>query len=144
MKASRLTHAALGALLALALGAAPANAGPSARAAATCSDYDNQADAQRNADTRDADGDGIYCETCRARARAAAADQADPMATKPLNDAGRRSAAPPHDAGPPLVAGRPRVVALRAAELPSVVKKRVVARSRTARGSSMTSSTATP
>lgn len=33
---------------------------------ATCSDYSNQADAQRNQDTRDADGDGIYCEalTC--------------------------------------------------------------------------------
>ena len=31
-------------------------------AAATCSDYDNQAAAQRAADTKDADGDGIYCE----------------------------------------------------------------------------------
>ena len=31
-------------------------------AAATCSDYDNQRDAQNAADTRDADGDGIYCE----------------------------------------------------------------------------------
>lgn len=30
--------------------------------AATCSDYSNQAAAQREADTRDADGDGIYCE----------------------------------------------------------------------------------
>jgi hypothetical protein len=29
--------------------------------AATCSDYDTQAEAQRAADTRDADGDGIYC-----------------------------------------------------------------------------------
>lgn len=37
-------------------------AAPSAASAATCSDYDNQADAQRAADTRDADGDGIYCE----------------------------------------------------------------------------------
>jgi len=31
--------------------------------AATCSDYPNQAAAQRAADTRDADGDGIYCES---------------------------------------------------------------------------------
>jgi hypothetical protein len=46
------------------LAAAPAPAdSPVARAAATCSDYSNQADAQRAADTRDADGDGIYCES---------------------------------------------------------------------------------
>ena len=32
-------------------------------AAATCSDYSNQADAQRAMDTRDADGDGVYCES---------------------------------------------------------------------------------
>jgi hypothetical protein len=31
--------------------------------AATCSQYPNQAAAQRAADTRDADGDGIYCES---------------------------------------------------------------------------------
>lgn len=36
---------------------------PSGATAATCSDYSNQADAQRAADTRDADGDGIYCES---------------------------------------------------------------------------------
>src|SRR5690349_4696729 len=35
---------------------------PGAASAATCSDYSNQADAQRAADTRDGDGDGIYCE----------------------------------------------------------------------------------
>jgi hypothetical protein len=29
--------------------------------AATCDDYESQADAKRAADTRDADGDGIYC-----------------------------------------------------------------------------------
>jgi micrococcal nuclease len=34
-----------------------------AASAATCSDYSNQADAQRAMDTRDADGDGIYCES---------------------------------------------------------------------------------
>lgn len=31
--------------------------------AATCADYETQAEAQRAADTRDADGDGIYCES---------------------------------------------------------------------------------
>jgi hypothetical protein len=36
---------------------------PSARAAAVCADYPNQAAAQRAADTRDSDGDGIYCES---------------------------------------------------------------------------------
>jgi micrococcal nuclease len=41
---------------AMALSAQPA-------AAATCSDYSTQAEAQRAADTRDADGDGIYCES---------------------------------------------------------------------------------
>ena len=48
----------------VAAGASPAAAqnGPVAQMAATCSDYSNQADAQRAADTRDADGDGIYCE----------------------------------------------------------------------------------
>lgn len=35
---------------------------PSSASAATCSDYSNQAAAQRAADTRDGDGDGIYCE----------------------------------------------------------------------------------
>ena len=34
-----------------------------AASAATCSDYSNQADAQRAMDTRDAEGDGIYCES---------------------------------------------------------------------------------
>jgi hypothetical protein len=36
---------------------------PGSASAATCSDYSNQAAAQRAADTRDADGDGIYCES---------------------------------------------------------------------------------
>jgi hypothetical protein len=54
----------VGVLVLLGLTAARADASkpPVARAAATCSDYSNQADAQRAADTRDADGDGIYCE----------------------------------------------------------------------------------
>jgi micrococcal nuclease len=38
-------------------------AAPAPAKAATCSDYSNQAAAQRAADTRDADGDGIYCES---------------------------------------------------------------------------------
>ena len=53
---------ALIALLALLAFPACAQAQPGARVAATCSDYQTQADAQRAADTRDADGDGIYCE----------------------------------------------------------------------------------
>jgi hypothetical protein len=36
---------------------------PRATASATCSDYTDQAAAQRAADTRDPDGDGIYCES---------------------------------------------------------------------------------
>ncbi len=36
---------------------------PSVASAATCSDYSNQAAAQRAADTRDGDGDGVYCES---------------------------------------------------------------------------------
>ena len=37
-------------------------AAPSGAQAATCSDYSNQAAAQRAKDTRDADHDGVYCE----------------------------------------------------------------------------------
>jgi hypothetical protein len=36
---------------------------PEAMAAATCSDYPDQAAAQRAADTRDPDGDGLFCES---------------------------------------------------------------------------------
>src|SRR4051812_31469243 len=49
------------ALLAPAASARPLDA-PVARAASPCSDYPNQAAAQRAADTRDGDGDGLYCE----------------------------------------------------------------------------------
>lgn len=56
----RLTLAALCACV-LAVPAFASDEG--VRAAATCSDYSNQRDAQRNKDTRDADGDGIYCES---------------------------------------------------------------------------------
>src|SRR4051794_5243460 len=47
--------------LAVMLVAAGTSAQPAAPA--TCSDYSNQAEAQRAADTIDADGDGIYCES---------------------------------------------------------------------------------
>lgn len=56
-----LTAGALAGLPVAAL-AQPASS-PQAVAAATCSDYPNQAAAQRAADTRDPDGDGIYCES---------------------------------------------------------------------------------
>ncbi|MEA2246791.1 MAG: hypothetical protein QOH46_1320 [Solirubrobacteraceae bacterium] len=36
---------------------------PNANAAASCSDYPDQAAAQRAADTRDPDGDGLFCES---------------------------------------------------------------------------------
>ena len=48
-------------LLPMTAGARPAKL-RAAHVAATCDDYETQADAQRAADTRDADGDGIYCE----------------------------------------------------------------------------------
>src|SRR4051812_13705001 len=58
----RRRHIALLTLAAALLAPSAAAAEPLARPAATCSDYSNQADAQRAADTRDGDGDGIYCE----------------------------------------------------------------------------------
>src|SRR5687767_6931139 len=64
MRQPPLTSMGATALLVLLLAAAPAFASaPVARTSATCSDYSNQAAAQRGADTRDADGDGIYCES---------------------------------------------------------------------------------
>jgi hypothetical protein len=47
-------------------------ASPAPASAATCSDYPNQAAAQKAADTRDADGDGIYCESLPCPCSAAA------------------------------------------------------------------------
>jgi len=65
MRARRLCVAALLVGLALA-GSQAIEAGgqpaPAAHAAATCSDFPNQAAAQRAHNTRDADHDGIYCE----------------------------------------------------------------------------------
>src|SRR3954447_7222844 len=54
-----MTRLPLAVLTALAFSAAA----PGSASAATCSDYPNQAEAQRAADTRDGDGDGIYCES---------------------------------------------------------------------------------
>src|SRR3954453_7875868 len=63
----KLKHGSLVALMAViawpAVSAATATDAPVAHAAATCADYDNQAQAQRAKDTRDADGDAIYCES---------------------------------------------------------------------------------
>ena len=50
-------------LIAAAVAIGFSSAGADRAAAATCSDFPNQAAAQRAANTRDADGDGIYCET---------------------------------------------------------------------------------
>jgi len=58
-----MSRALLVVLAACAVLAGNAEARPDARMAATCSQYSNQADAQRAADTRDADGDGVYCES---------------------------------------------------------------------------------
>jgi hypothetical protein len=55
--------AALLVALALAASAGARPDFPAAHAAATCSDYANQAAAQQAADTRDANGNGIYCES---------------------------------------------------------------------------------
>lgn len=59
---ARPTHAVLPAAIAVLLLAAALGQGAAA-SGATCSDFPNQAAAQRAANTRDADGDGIYCES---------------------------------------------------------------------------------
>jgi hypothetical protein len=69
--------AALVAFLVVAV-APVARAAPSAQAAATCSDYSTQAEAQRAGDTRDADGDGIYCESLPCPCSTAAPGSAKP------------------------------------------------------------------
>jgi hypothetical protein len=76
------------ALLAFAATTSPAQARPVAHAAATCSDYPNQAAAQRAADTRDADGDGVYCESlpcpCSTAAGGGGTTPPSPPAPKPV------------------------------------------------------------
>ena len=53
----------LAALAAVSVAFADQPGGPVGQAAATCSDFSTQAEAQRAANTRDPDGDGIYCES---------------------------------------------------------------------------------
>lgn len=74
----RTTFLAVAALIGLAML-------PSSASAATCSDYSNQADAQRAADTRDADGDGIYCESlpCPCASGSGATSPSSPPAPPP-------------------------------------------------------------
>lgn len=50
-------------LIAIAVAVGFTAAGPDLAAAATCSDFPNQAAAQAAANTRDPDGDGVYCES---------------------------------------------------------------------------------
>jgi hypothetical protein len=64
-------------------------AGPTARSAATCSQYSNQAAAQRAADTRDADGDGIYCEALPCPCSKASGGA--PVRDRPQRERSRRS-----------------------------------------------------
>lgn len=66
------------AVLALLLFSAPAQA-------ASCSDYANQAEAQRAADTIDADGDGVYCESlpCPCSQEAGGGGQSEQQCSKP-------------------------------------------------------------
>jgi hypothetical protein len=81
---------------------------PSAAAhAATCSDYPNQAEAQRAADTRDADGDGIYCESlpCPCATGSSGGDNGSPApAPRPTPKPKAEPARP--RVGPPVALGR--------------------------------------
>jgi endonuclease YncB( thermonuclease family) len=79
----RLARCALACLAAVAL---MSLTHPSAARAATCSQYSNQADAQRAADTRDADGDGIYCESlpCPCSKGATTPPAATPAPARPV------------------------------------------------------------
>ena len=76
----------MAALLVTALASSASGASPIAHASATCSDYSNQADAQRNKDTIDADGDGIYCEAlpcpCSTGGGGGGAEPAPPVVNK--------------------------------------------------------------
>jgi hypothetical protein len=92
---------------------------PQAWAASLCSDYSNQAAAQRAADTRDPDGDGIYCESAplpvhQARQRRATAHKpASQAAQLRAPQAGRQDRFqqdPISHRSPPLPAGSARGV----------------------------------
>jgi micrococcal nuclease len=67
---------------------------PRARASAVCADYDDQADAQRAADTIDADGDGIYCEALPCPCIKPGSDPAPATDPVPPAPRPRRTAAP--------------------------------------------------
>jgi hypothetical protein len=84
-------------ILLLAAAAGLAGAGPAA-ASATCSDYPNQAAAQRAADTRDADHDGIYCESLPC-----------PCLKPGSSPTGGGGVGPPPPASPPAAGTRPSV-----------------------------------
>jgi hypothetical protein len=71
----------------LAAGGAAAAGLPSPAAAASCSDFQNQAAAQRAANTRDADGDGVYCESLPCPCSHA---KGAPAPTKPTGGASHR------------------------------------------------------
>ena len=60
---SRMQHGARLCLRVLGLLVCTGLLGPASASAAACSDYPNQAAAQRAADTRDGDADGVYCES---------------------------------------------------------------------------------
>lgn len=67
----------------VAAGATLAIVVPGAEAGATCSDYDNQAEAQRAHDTRDPDHDGIYCESLPCPCSTGRSDPPKPSCVKP-------------------------------------------------------------
>ena len=101
---------------------------PGSGAAATCSDYATQAEAQRAADTRDADGDGIYCESlpcpCSTGAGTAPPPPVAPPPPPPV--------APPPPPPPPPVAPPPPPPpsATTGCARPSTVQRIVFSRSR--------------
>jgi hypothetical protein len=66
---------------------------PRATASATCSEYTDQAAAQRAADTRDPDGDGIYCESLPCPCSSAAGGE--PTAPTPTSPPPARSCSKP-------------------------------------------------
>lgn len=63
--------------------ARPAADHPIASSAAVCSDYPDQAAAQRAADTSDPDGDGIYCESLPCPCSVGASSGGDDTGTAP-------------------------------------------------------------
>lgn len=64
---------------------------PASAQAATCSDYSNQAAAQRAADTRDGDGDGVYCEALPCPCLKPGQSSGGGSASKPKSSKSRRA-----------------------------------------------------